>query len=92
MMVHTLSDRESEALIARHIGPHPMNPGLDEYWLADPGVSVWAVVGAYKVEEGNADEVAAAYHLSREHVDAALAYYARHRDLIDNRLAQNQSA
>jgi uncharacterized protein (DUF433 family) len=91
-MLHTLSDRESEALIARHTGPHPTNPGLDEYWLADPGVPVWAVVGAYKVEEGKADEVPAAYHLSREQVDAALAYYARHRDLIDNRLAQNQPA
>jgi uncharacterized protein (DUF433 family) len=60
------------------------------YWLTDPGVPVWAVVGANKAEEGNADDVAAAYHISREQVDAALAYYRRHHALIDNRLAQNQ--
>jgi uncharacterized protein (DUF433 family) len=89
-MVHALTDREMDALIARYIGPHPARPGRDEYWLSDAGVPVWAVVGAYKAEEGNADEVAAAYHLSRDEVDAALAYYARHRELIDNRLAQNQ--
>jgi hypothetical protein len=30
-MVHTLSERETDALIARHIGPHPTNPGLYEF-------------------------------------------------------------
>jgi uncharacterized protein (DUF433 family) len=90
-MARTLTDRDTDALIARHIGPSPANSGLDEYWLREPGVPVWAIVGASKVEGGNADEVAAAYHLSREQVDAALAYYERHRTLIDNRLAQNQS-
>lgn len=89
-MVHTLRDSELEALIARHVGPHPANPGLDEYWLVDAGVPVWAVVGAYRAERGNADEAAAAYHLSREQVAAALAYYDQHRELIENRLAQNQ--
>src|SRR5579884_927568 len=89
-MIPTLSGRESDALIARHIGPHPAQAGLDEYWITEPGVPVWAVVGAYQVEQGNVDEVAAAYHLTREQVEAALAYYARHRALIDNRLAQNQ--
>jgi hypothetical protein len=37
-MVHTLSERENDALIARHIGPHPTRPSLDEYWLTDPSV------------------------------------------------------
>ncbi len=91
-MLHTLSDRESSVLIARHIGPHSTDAGLDEYWLTEPGVPVWAVVGAYKAEQSDADNVAAAYYLSREQVDATLAYYARHRELIDNRLAQNQPA
>lgn len=90
-MARALTDRDMDASIARYIGPHPANPGLDEYWLRDPGVPVWAIVGAYAAEGGNADEVATAYNLSREQVDAALAYY-RHQDLIDNRLAQNQSA
>jgi uncharacterized protein (DUF433 family) len=91
-MTRTLTDRDTDALIARHIAPHPSNPDLDEYWLSDPGVPVWAIIGAYKAEGGNADEVAAAYHLSSEQLAAALAYYQRHRSLIDNRLAQNQPA
>lgn len=89
-MARTLSDRDVDALIARHIGPHPANPGLEEYWLPEPGVPVWAIIGAYMAEQGNVDEVAAAYQLSREQVEAAVAYYQRHRPLIDNRLAQNQ--
>ena len=72
-MARTLTDRDMDGLIARHIGPHPANPGLDEYWLPEPGVAVWAIVGAYQVEGGNAAEVAASYHISGEQVDAALA-------------------
>ena len=90
--MQTMTARETDALIAQHIGPHPATPGLDEYWLVVPGVPVWAIIGAYKAERGNADDVAAVYHLSREQVDAALAYYDRHREVIDNRLAQNQPA
>lgn len=88
-MARTLTDHDMDTLIARHIGPHPANPGLDEYWLLEPGVPVWAIIGAYKAEGGKADEVASAYHLSHEQVDAALAFYQRHRALIENRLAQN---
>ena len=83
---------DADALIARHIGPHPSNPGRDEYWLIEPGVPVWAVIGAYHANGGDADAVACSYSLSREQVDAALAYYERHRSLIDNRLAQNVAA
>jgi len=91
-MISELAEARADALIARHVGPHPSNPGRDEYWLTEPGVSVWAVVGAFKAEKGDADEVAAAYHLTREQVDAALAYYERNRTLIDNRLAQDCAA
>jgi len=41
---------------------------------------------------GDPEAVASTYHLSREQVDAALAYYDRNRSLIDNRLAQNHAA
>lgn len=90
--MQTMTTRETDALIARHVGPHPATPGLDEYWLVDPGIPVWAITGAYRAERGNADDVAALYRLSGKQVDAALAYYDRHREVIDNRLAQNQPA
>jgi hypothetical protein len=82
-MARTLTDRDTDALIARHIGPYPANPSLDEYWLIEPGVPIWAIIGTYQVEGGDADEVAAAYRLSREQVAAALAYYERDRTLSE---------
>ncbi len=88
-MVRTLTENETDTLIARHIGPHPANPGIDEYWLTKLGVSVWAVVGSLEANGGDPDAVARLYHLSREEMEAALAFYARHRAVIDNRLAQN---
>ena len=91
-MVESLTSRDADVLIEQHIGPHPSNPGRDEYWLVEPGVPVWAIVGAYRVEEGDAEAVASAFHLSREQVVAALAYYDRYRSIIDNRLAQNHAA
>ena len=91
-MVDSLTRREADILIAQHIGAHPSNPGREEYWLIEPGVPVWAIIGAYQAEGGDAEAVASTYHLSREQVDAALAYYDRNRSLIDNRLAQNHAA
>lgn len=88
-MVRELTRNETDALIARHIGPHPANPGIDEYWLKAPGVSVWAIIGSLEANGGDPDAVARLYHLSRDEMDAALAFYARHRAVIDNRLAQN---
>ena len=88
-MVRTLTTNETDALIARHIGPHPSNPGLDEYWLKGPGIPVWAIIGQWKVEGGNEDETTAAYHITREELEAALAFYERYRAAIDLRLEQN---
>jgi hypothetical protein len=91
-MVDSLTRREAGVLIAQHFGPHPANPGRDEYWLVEPGVPVWAVIGAYRAEGGDAEAVASTYHLSYEQVEAALAYYDRDRSLIDNRPAQYHAA
>jgi uncharacterized protein (DUF433 family) len=88
-MVRELTKNETDALISRHIGPHPASPGIDEYWLKGPGVSVWAIIGSLEANGGSPDAVARLYHLSRDEMDAALAFYARHRAVIDNRLAQN---
>ena len=42
-MAHTLTEHDTDALIERYVGPHPANPGLDEYWLKEPGVPVCCV-------------------------------------------------
>lgn len=89
MMVRTLTTNETDALIARHIGPHPSNPGRDEYWLKEPGIPVWAIIGSIAANDNNAEDVAAMYHISREEIEAAWAYYLQHRGAIDHRLEQN---
>lgn len=89
-MVRTSTTQETDALIARHIGPHPSNPGLDEYWLVEPGIPVWAIIGSMAANDTDADDVAAMYHITREEVEAAWAYYLQHRSAIDHRLEQNR--
>ncbi len=91
-MARTILDTDAETLIARHVAPHPANVGLDEYWLLRAGVSVWAVIGALKANDDNAEAVARLYCLTPDELDAACAFYARHRAVIDNRLAQNSAA
>jgi uncharacterized protein (DUF433 family) len=78
-------------LIAKYIEPNPNRPGADEVRLAPYGQSVWAIIGDYRVVEGDVQEVAADYDLPVEAVEAALAYYRRHKDIIDNRLAANMA-
>lgn len=82
------------ALIAAHIEPHPHRPGEGEVRLrvADGGVPVWAIIGALTESGDNADAVAHDYDVPRDAVHAAWMYYGLHRDAIDRRLAENESA
>lgn len=90
-MVRELTDNETDTLIARHVGPHPSNPGTDEYWLKEPGIPVWAIIGSVQASRHDIDAVATLYHINRELVEAAWAFYLLHRAVIDNRLAQNDA-
>lgn len=78
-----------DELIARWIEPNPNRPGADEVRLVERGVSVWAIIGEYVAADGYIDQVMQDYAVSRESVEAALAYYRRHECIIDNRLAAN---
>lgn len=69
--------------------PDPMRPGFGEYRLKDRGVPIWAIIGSLTEDADNVDDVAEAYGLPREAVEAALAFYRRHHAAIDARLAQN---
>jgi uncharacterized protein (DUF433 family) len=53
------------------------------------GVAVWAIVAHYDATTGNADQVAAGFNPPVEAVRAALAYYKRHKKLIDARITIN---
>ncbi|MBI4494497.1 MAG: DUF433 domain-containing protein [Chloroflexi bacterium] len=78
-----------EQLIAQYIEPNPHRPGVDEAWVGTYGVPVWALVGHWQAIGQDADQVAQDYEVPREAVEAALAYYRRHKEAIDARIAAN---
>lgn len=79
-------DNEEE-LITRYIEPHPQYPGMDEARLKEYGVSVWALVAYRDAVDGDVSRVAEAYFVPDEAVEAAFAYYRRHKAVIDARIA-----
>jgi uncharacterized protein (DUF433 family) len=81
-----VTDRE---LIAGYIEPNPNRPGAANARIIGYAVSVWALVGYLEAVPGDVARVAHDYHVPIEAVEAALAYYRQHRELIDDRLAAN---
>ncbi|HLI27519.1 MAG TPA: hypothetical protein VKZ60_10625 [Chloroflexota bacterium] len=81
---------DEETLIAEYIEEHPGFPGPADAWLRESGVPVWALVAYYHGAAAyDAGRVAEDYEVPLAAVEAALAYYRRHRSLIDNRIAAN---
>jgi uncharacterized protein (DUF433 family) len=82
-----------DELLKREIEADPYRPGPANVILRRSGVHVWAIVGHYLYAVGK-DKTAVArdYDLSLEEVEAALAYYRRHRPEIDGRIADNEPA
>lgn len=93
-MLRQRTANETEALIARHIEPHPdpVKEGYAWYRLKERGVPVYAIIGSLTPSWDNVDDVADAFGLSQEAVEAALAYYRQHTAAVDARLAANRAA
>lgn len=89
-MARELTHTDADALIAQYIGPHPSDRGLANYWLADAGIQVWAIIAFLEANGGDADAVAAMFEIPRTQVEAVQAFYTRHRAVIDDRIAQNR--
>jgi uncharacterized protein (DUF433 family) len=87
-MMDNIGSKE-DALIAQYIDPNPHGRGPAEARLSQHGTSIWALVAYWRACSGDVQAVAHDYHLPVEAVEAALAYYQRHRDLIDARLLLN---
>lgn len=80
-----------DELIVRHIELDPEAPGPIGARIADAGVHVWALIGYFYANGGQRRLVAEDYELPEEAVEAALAYYERHRALIDARLGEHST-
>ena len=82
-------NRDDE-LIAQYIEEPSYSPAPTEARLKDYGTAVWALIGYLKhAVGGNAKQAAADYDVPVAAVEAALAYYSRHRRAIDARILVN---
>jgi len=86
---HHAEERARDALIERYIEPDPNHPGKADARLRQYGVHVWALVGHAKATAGDLASVSRDYDLPVEAVEAAFAFYERHRAVIDDRLEAN---
>lgn len=68
---------------------HYIEEGPGGARLRESGVEIWALVAQLPAMDGNVARLAAAYGLPAEVVQAAPAYYQRHKELIDAQIALN---
>lgn len=78
-------------LINQYIEQHPQRSGMGEARLIMFNVPVWALIGYLQTPGADATRVAVDYAVPRAAVEAALAYYHRHQNLIDSRIAANNA-
>jgi uncharacterized protein (DUF433 family) len=77
---------DEQALIDRYIAVDPYDHGPQDARLKDSGTPVWALIGYLEGASGDVARVAADYEIPLEAVQAAVAYYHRHRAPIDAKL------
>jgi len=87
-----LTTEQEGALIARHVLPHPHEPGRANAYLAPGGPSVAAVIRSLRADGGKIGATASSWQITDEAVRAAIAYYRRHRAVIDARLLLEDDA
>jgi uncharacterized protein (DUF433 family) len=78
-----------DELIARYIVMNRYKPGVAEARLARYWIPVWALIGYMPAVGNDLDRVAHDYHIPREMMDAAYAYYRRFQAAIDARIEAN---
>jgi uncharacterized protein (DUF433 family) len=78
-----------EQLIARHIKADSYLDDEAEVRLADSLIHVWAIVAQLKVNDWDVAQTARDYDIPEVEVQATLAYYRRHKDALDARIADH---
>lgn len=78
-----------DELIAKYIEVDSWR-GVSDAWVVGHGVQVWALVGALPASNNDIAEVADAYDLPLETMEAAMAFYRRHKAYTDARVLLNQ--
>lgn len=82
--------RKREEHFARYIEENPFKPGLANARLVESGMAIWAFAGALEAAGNDAARIAHDYELSPEQVAAAIAYYQRYKEIVDDRRTANR--
>ena len=88
MVRSKLNDTE---LIDLYIDTGGAAGGMADARLRRSWVPIWAVIGHIPVTGDAPEALADAYDIPVEEAEAALAFYRRHRDIIDARIAANHT-
>lgn len=75
----------------RYIVRDPRRPTAQDARVAGYGMHVWALIGYLKANGNDIAQMAVDYEIPLEVAEAAVAYYHRHKDAIDARLAANEA-
>jgi uncharacterized protein (DUF433 family) len=84
------TESDEDRRIAEYIDADPHGYGVAEARLRQGGVSVWALVGHLPGVDYNLKQLAKEFAVADEAVEVAMAFYWRHRSLIDARIAMNR--
>jgi uncharacterized protein (DUF433 family) len=82
---------ETDALITDRIESDPARAGIAEARLRESAAPIWTLVAYWKATGENDAQVARDYQIAPADVAAALAYYRRHKALIDERIQANRA-
>ena len=72
----------------------PAFPSALNVLVSDPGIRVWTLIRWLRFYDGDVEKVLAAYAptLTRQDMDAAIAYYEKNKSEIDEKLAEYSGA
>jgi uncharacterized protein (DUF433 family) len=80
---------DDEQLLRQYIAEDPDWSDPAEARIVGYGVPVWALIGYLRAVDGDLVRTAQDYGLPEVVVQAAVAYYRRHPQVIDARLIEN---
>lgn len=82
-------EADDDALIDAYVEVDPRRPDPGEARLAGYGYPVWIVIDALAAADQDVIRVTRDYELPEDAVQAALAFYRRHREAIDAQARAN---
>jgi uncharacterized protein (DUF433 family) len=85
------SDLDEQQLIEKYIDlDFSRTPyGRSDAWLRHSHASIWAIVYFNDQYNGDREELARHFGISREEIDAAFAYYRRYKKYVDAQILVN---